>query len=52
MNVQSWTFLLVAASFALYIGIALWSRARTTGDFYIAGGNVHPVVNGMATAAD
>jgi cation/acetate symporter len=52
MNVQSWTFLMVATSFAIYIGIALWSRARTTGDFYIAGANVHPVVNGMATAAD
>ncbi|MES0490293.1 MAG: sodium:solute symporter family protein [Leptospirales bacterium] len=52
MNVQAWTFLLVATSFALYIGIAIWSRARTTGDFYIAGGNVSPLFNGMATAAD
>ncbi|MFQ5329642.1 MAG: sodium:solute symporter family protein [Thermodesulfobacteriota bacterium] len=52
MNVQAWTFLLVAVSFALYIGIALWSRARSTSDFYVAGGNVHPVINGMATAAD
>ena len=43
---------MVAASFALYIGVALWARARSTGDFYIAGSNVHPVVNGMATAAD
>jgi cation/acetate symporter len=52
MNVQSWTFLMVATSFAIYIGIALWSRARTTGDFYIAGGNIHPITNGLATAAD
>ncbi|MCP3677761.1 MAG: cation acetate symporter [Deltaproteobacteria bacterium] len=52
MNVQAWTFLLVAVSFALYIGIALWSRARSTSEFYVAGGSVHPVVNGMATAAD
>lgn len=52
MGVQAWTFLMVALSFALYIGVALWSKARTTGDFYVAGSNVHPVVNGMATAAD
>ena len=52
MNVQAWTFVMVAASFAVYIGVALWARARSTGDFYIAGSNVHPVVNGMATAAD
>ncbi len=52
MSVQAWTFLLVGASFALYIGIAIWSRASTTGDFYIAGRGVHPVVNGMATGAD
>ncbi len=52
MNVQAWTFVMVTASFAVYIGVALWARARSTGDFYIAGGNVHPVVNGMATAAD
>ena len=52
MNVQSWTFLLVGLSFALYIGIAIWSKASTTGDFYIAGRGVHPVVNGMATGAD
>jgi cation/acetate symporter len=42
----------VGASFALYIGIAIWSRAGSTKDFYVAGGGVHPVVNGMATAAD
>jgi cation/acetate symporter len=52
MNVQAWTFTLVGLSFALYIGVAIWSRARSTGDFYIAGGRVHPVLNGMATAAD
>ncbi len=52
MNVQSWTFLLVAASFALYIGIAVWSRAASTKDFYVAGAGVSPLANGMATAAD
>ena len=52
MNVQAWTFIMVATSFAIYIGVALWARARSTGDFYVAGGSVHPVVNGMATAAD
>ncbi|MBW3553464.1 MAG: cation acetate symporter [Gemmatimonadetes bacterium] len=52
MNVQAWTFLLVAASFALYIGIAIWSRARSTKDFYVAGTGVSPLANGMATAAD
>lgn len=52
MNVQAWTFTLVGLSFALYIGVAIWSRARSTGDFYVAGGQVHPVINGMATAAD
>ena len=52
MTVQAWTFLLVGLSFALYIGIAIWSRAASTGEFYIAGGRVPPVLNGMATAAD
>ena len=52
MTVQSWTFLLVAASFAVYIGIAVWSRAASTKDFYVAGGGVSPLANGMATAAD
>jgi cation/acetate symporter len=52
MNVQSWTFLLVAASFALYIGVAIWSRASSTKDFYVAGTGVSPLANGMATAAD
>src|SRR6056297_1585708 len=44
--------LFVGATFALYIGIAIWARAGTTKDFYVAGGGVHPVSNGMATAAD
>ncbi len=46
------TLLVVGASFALYIGIAIWSKVRTTGDFYVAGKSVHPLANGMATAAD
>ena len=52
MNVQAWTFVMVAGTFALYIGVAIWSRARSTGDFYVAGGKVSPLVNGMATGAD
>ena len=52
MNVQAWTFVMVALSFAIYIGVAIWARARSTGDFYVAAAKVHPVVNGMATAAD
>jgi len=52
MSVLTWTYLIVGASFALYIGIAIWSRASHTRDFYVAGGGVSPVVNGMATAAD
>ncbi len=52
MSTQLLTYLFVGASFALYIGIAVWSRAGSTKDFYVAGGGVHPVVNGMATAAD
>jgi len=52
MDVQAWTTLIVGVSFALYIGIALKSRARSTGDFYVAGKGIHPIVNGMATAAD
>jgi cation/acetate symporter len=52
MSVLTWTYLLVGASFALYIGIAIWSRAAHTRDFYVAGGHVSPVANGMATAAD
>lgn len=52
MDVQAWTYLLVGITFALYIGIAIWSRAGSTSDFYVAGGGVHPLANGMATAAD
>jgi len=52
MDVQAWTYLLVGLTFALYIGIALWSKASSTSDFYVAGAGVNPVVNGMATAAD
>jgi cation/acetate symporter len=52
MDVKTWTFIIVGATFALYIGIAIRARAGTTGDFYIAGGGVHPIVNGMATGAD
>ncbi len=52
MTTQLLTYIFVGATFALYIGIALWSRARSTNDFYVAGKDVHPVANGMATAAD
>ena len=52
MSLKVLTYIVVGLSFALYIGIAFWSRARTTGDFYIAGKGVSPLANGMATAAD
>ncbi|MBY5948538.1 sodium:solute symporter family protein [Photobacterium rosenbergii] len=52
MDIQTWTFILVGITFALYIGIAVWARAGSTSEFYVAGGGVHPVANGMATAAD
>jgi cation/acetate symporter len=52
MTLQTMTYLVVGATFALYIGIAIWARAGTTKDFYVAGTGVHPVANGMATAAD
>jgi cation/acetate symporter len=52
MELKSLTYLLVGASFALYIGIAFWARAHNTRDFYIAGKSVSPIANGMATAAD
>lgn len=52
MDTQTLIYLFVGASFLLYIGIAVWSRVGSTKDFYVAGGGVHPVVNGMATAAD
>ncbi len=52
MELQTWTYLIVGLSFALYIGIAIWSRVQTTRGFYVAGGGVSPLANGMATAAD
>ena len=52
MDVQVWTYIIVGLTFALYIGIAIWSRAGSTKDFYVAGGGVPPGANGMATAAD
>ncbi|MBF0369776.1 MAG: cation acetate symporter [Magnetococcales bacterium] len=52
MELQTLTYIIVGLSFALYIAIALWSRASTTGEFYVAGKGVHPIANGMATAAD
>ena len=52
MDTQTLTWIFVGASFALYIGIAVWSRAGSTSEFYVAGGHVHPIANGMATAAD
>ena len=52
MDLQTTIYLFVGLSFALYIGIAVWARAGSTSEFYAAGGNVHPVMNGMATAAD
>jgi len=52
MELQTLTFIVVGFTFALYIGIAFWARAGSTSEFYVAGGGVHPVANGMATAAD
>ncbi|MBL4773109.1 MAG: cation acetate symporter [Alcanivoracaceae bacterium] len=52
MELKLLTIIVVVASFALYIGIAIWAKAKTTGDFYVAGKCVHPIANGMATAAD
>ena len=52
MDLQTTTYLVVGASFALYIGIAIWARAGSTSEFYAAGGQVHPILNGMATGAD
>ena len=52
MSVQTWTWILVGITFALYIGIAIWAKAGSTKEFYIAGGGVSPLANGMATAAD
>jgi cation/acetate symporter len=52
LDVQMWTYILVGLTFSLYIGIAIWSRASSTNEFYIAGSGVSPWANGMATAAD
>ncbi len=52
MDLQTLTYIVVGSTFALYIGIAFWARASTTGEFYAAGRGIHPVANGMATAAD
>ena len=52
MDAQTLTYIFVAFTFSVYIGIAIWSRAGTTNEFYVAGGGVPPVLNGMATAAD
>lgn len=52
MDLQTITYVVVGFTFALYLGIAFWARAGSTSEFYVAGGGVHPVMNGMATAAD
>ena len=52
MGILGWTWLIVGLSFALYIGIAFWAKAKSTGDFYVAEKQIHPVLNGMATGAD
>jgi len=52
MGVQTWTFIIVGITFAIYIGVAIWARAGSTKEFYVAGGGVSPLANGMATAAD
>ena len=52
MDLKTMTYIVVGATFALYIGIAIWSKASSTGEFYVAGKGIHPVANGMATAAD
>lgn len=52
MSLSLLTYIVVGASFATYIGIAIWARAGSTKEFYVAGGGVHPIANGMATAAD
>ena len=52
LNVQEWTYLIVGITFSIYIAIAIWSRVKSTKDFYVAGADVSPLANGMATAAD
>jgi len=52
MSILGWTWIIVGFTFSIYIGISIWARARTTGDFYVAAKQIHPVANGMATGAD
>ena len=52
MNLQIWIWLMIGITFSLYIGIAIWSKAGSTKEFYVAGSGVSPIANGMATAAD
>jgi len=52
MELQTLTFIVVGITFEIYIGIAFWARAGTTSEFYVAGGGVHPIANGIATAPD
>ena len=52
MDPQVWTYIMVGGTFLIYIGVAVWARAGSTKEFYVAGGGVHPLANGMATAAD
>ena len=52
MSIEIWTWILVGVTFAMYFGIAIWARAASTKEFYVAGGGVSPLANGMATAAD
>ena len=52
MDIQAWTYVIVTFTFVIYIAIAVWSKASTTSEFYVAGKGVSPLANGMATAAD
>ncbi|MCA1788421.1 MAG: cation acetate symporter, partial [Thioalkalivibrio sp.] len=52
MDLKTLSLLVVGATFVLYIGIAIWAKAKTTSEFYVAGKGINPVLNGMATAAD
>ncbi len=52
MDIQAWTYVIVTLTFIIYIGIAIWSRASSTSEFYVAGKGVPAIANGMATAAD
>ncbi|MEM9326194.1 MAG: sodium:solute symporter family protein [Bacteroidota bacterium] len=52
MDAQVWTYVMVGGTFAIYLGVAIWAKAGSTKEFYVAGGGVHPLANGMATAAD